>query len=317
MQLARIDIRSQMIVLTKIGRVAAFLVFVECGLLARAAGAETFWVHPDRDPFRGTLESALDLFEARGIPRKILDEQWRMYASGHCTRRRIGDGERIDLMTFGRNRVLPAVIAEPSLWPDWMPRDVTICRIVVARGSEYALLRPDVCGNWSEERLPPRPVPTSPAAAREMRPLPTAPSEIARISGAVPGSGAFLQPAEFVAPTILPGSLPEDFAPAMAAGPILILPDSSGPPGSSNLSPVSPPINVPEPDAGLLFGSALAVLALLMRACRRQKPAFAGRARRARETGEIGGGGDQARSLAGFRVAASALARARFRSERR
>jgi hypothetical protein len=277
MQLTKVDIRNQVIVLTKTRRIAALLMFVGGGLLARAAAAETFWVHPDRDPFRGTLESALDLFETKGIPRKILDEQWRMYASGHCTRRRIGDGERIDLMTFGRNRVLPAVVAEPSLWPDWMPRDATICRIVAARGSEYALLRPDVCGNWSEERLPPRPAGPAPAATGEMRPLPAAPSEVAGISGAVPGSGAFLQPAEFVVPTILPGSLPENFAPAAASGPILILPGSvlsgsSGPPGSSNLFPASPPANVPEPDAGLLFGSALAIFALLAWACRLQGP---------------------------------------------
>jgi hypothetical protein len=247
--------------LSKTARIAAFLVIAGFGLLARGAAAETVWVHPDRDPFAGTLDDALSLFAARGIPRQILDEQRRMYVSGRCTRRRIGDGERIDLMTSGRNQVLPDVVAAVSLWPDWAPRRATVCRAGTAQKMEYALLRPDVCGNWSEEELPSQaasPAPASPTALDEPRAIPGVLPGAVGVSDIAGGSGEFLEPAGFALPTILPDAPAGDFAP----GPVPL--DSPGPQPMPD-SP-RPPANVPEPASGFLLGSALAALVLVKRA---------------------------------------------------
>ncbi|MGH7039450.1 MAG: PEP-CTERM sorting domain-containing protein, partial [Stellaceae bacterium] len=228
-------------------------------LLARGAFAETLWLHPDRDPFQGTLAGALDLFAARGIPRQILQEQQRLYAAGRCIRRRIGDGEHIALMTFGSNRVLPDVVAEVSLWPDWAPRDATLCR-AAAQGSTYALVRPDVCGNWSEERLP-----------SSAGPAPAAPATFSDGSG-----GDAPDPVGLVPPAVLPdgpaGDLPSPIGfvvPAVSSDP-----PEGGYPSPKQPTPTppgSPPANVPEPASGLLFGSALAVFALTRRALHPQR----------------------------------------------
>jgi hypothetical protein len=258
------------IALSKATRVAAFLVIAGFGLLARGVVAETVWVHPDRDPFTGTLDDALSLFAAKGIPRQVLDAQRGLYVSGRCTRRRIGDGERIDLMTSGRNQVLPDVVAAVSLWPDWAPRRATVCLAATAQGMEYALLRPDVCGNWSEEKLPPRPAnpaPVSPTAFDEPRAIPGILPGAAGVSDIAGGSGEFLEPAGFALPTILPDAPAGAFAP----GPVPL--DSPGPPPSPD-SPSSP-ANVPEPASGFLLGSALAALVLVKRASRSQRPKFA------------------------------------------
>lgn len=249
---------------------AARLIFVGFGLFAHGAAAETVWLHPDRDPFQGTLDDALDLFAAQGIPRQVLNEERRLYLSGRCMRRRIGDGERIALMTFGANRVLAAVVAATRLWPDWAPRGALVCRAASVRGAGYALLRPDVCGNWSEEKLPSPPAsPALPADVDEPYAIPGIPPAAAGLSDAADGSEALLQPVGFFLPALLPGAAAQDFAP----GPVL--PDSSGLPISPGLlitpdSPGPPPARVPEPASGFLFGSALVVL-VLVRACRRQK----------------------------------------------
>lgn len=265
----------------KAARVAALLVFVVGSLLAQGARAETLWIHPDRDPFQGTLAEALDLFAARGIPRQVLEEQQRLYAAGRCARRRLGDGERIALMTFGSDRVLPNVIAEVSLWPDWAPRGVTAC-VATAQGSAYALVRPDVCGNWSEERLPPPtgPIPVAPAAVEIPDTGADLGPEAAGVPGIADGAGGFLSPAGFIVPAAFPdgfgGDLPSPTGfvvpavpPDLPEGgipspqqPIPTMPDSPAP-----TPPGPPPAKVPEPASGLLLGSALAALALARRVC--------------------------------------------------
>lgn len=265
----------------KAARVAALLIFAICGLLAQAAFAETLWIHPDRDPFQGTLADALELFAARGIPRQVLEEQRRLYAAGHCTRRRIGDGEHIALMTFGSNRVLPDVIAEASLWPDWAPRGVIVCS-TAAQGGAYALVRPDVCGNWSEERLPPSAGP-APAAVEVPDAGPGPGPEAAGVPGMpgiAGGAGGFLSPAGFTVPAGFPGIFGGDLpSPAEFVVPMVSpdLPDEEFPslqqPGPTLPDPLpptppdSPPPKVPEPASGLLLGSALAVLVLVRRVC--------------------------------------------------
>jgi hypothetical protein len=292
--------RDTVIAVGKVAGVIVFLVFAGCGLLAGSAAAETVWVHPDRDPFRGTLDEALGLFAAKGIPRQVLAEQRRMYAAGRCTRRRISDGERIDLMTFGKDEVLSAVVAATRSWPDGTPRGAVICRAAAAPGTEYALLRPDVCGNWSEEKLPAHPAasaPASPAALDEPRAIAgilpaAAPGFEAGGSGEflepagfvlspippdVPagdlapapsfeagGSGGFPNPAAFVIPTVVPDLPVRDFSPRRVPGPVP--PASPGPPAAPH--PPPPPASVPEPASGVLLGSALAVLALVKRASR-------------------------------------------------
>ncbi|MGH7089215.1 MAG: PEP-CTERM sorting domain-containing protein, partial [Stellaceae bacterium] len=276
---------------------AALLVFAVGTLLARGAFAETLWLHPDRDPFQGTLAGALDLFAAHGIPRQILQEQQRLYAAGRCVRRRIGNGEHIALMTFGSNRVLPDVVAEVSLWPGWAPRDATLCR-VAAQGSTYALVRPDVCGNWSEERLPPSAgsAPAAPAAVE----VPDANSglwpEAVGMSGTEGGSESFLSPAGFIAPAafsdgsggdapdpvglVVPAVLPDGPAGDLPSPTGFVVPAVSpdlpeegypSPKQPTPTPPGSPPANVPEPASGLLFGSALAVFALTRRALHPQR----------------------------------------------
>lgn len=306
--------------LSTTARVAAFLIIAGFGLLARGAAAETVWVHPDRDPFAGTLDDALSLFAAKGIPRQVLDEQRRMYVSGRCTRRRIGDGERIDLMTSGRNQVLPNVVAAVSLWPDWAPRRATVCRAGTAQKMEYALLRPDVCGNWSEEELPSQPAspaPASPTALDEPRAIPGILPGAVGVSDIAGGSGEFPEPAGFALPTILPDAPAGDFAP----GPVPL--DSPGPPPLPD-SP-RPPANVPEPASGFLLGSALAALVLVKRAPCSQRPKFAAeRGDKRAEPGDQAGsrhGRARRRGMrlagAGSPVSATVLATARFRSARR
>lgn len=272
---------------------AALLMFAGFGLFATGAGAETLWVYPDRNPFRGTFDDALNLFAARGIPRPVLDQQRRLYLSGRCARRRIMEGEHIALMTFGKNRVLTDVVAETNSWPNQASRDATLC-LAAIEGREYALLRPDVCGNWSEEKLPPRssaPVPASPAVLDEQSPLSGIPSGAARLAEGAGGAGGLSSPAGFALPAV-PSGVPagefsgspgfvlpvvppgDDLRPTRFVRPI-ILPDISlnDPQSAPNPpdSPGPPPAHVPEPASGLLFGAALAALVLARRVFRPQR----------------------------------------------
>jgi hypothetical protein len=123
-------------------------------LCATAAHARMAWTAPGRDPFRGTQEDAARLFIENGIPAPIVAAQFRRYRDGACRMRPIAQGELIDLMTFGHGHLLRDIVAEPALWPQEVPRAAVVCP-VSENSREYRLIVPEVCGNFSEEIVPP------------------------------------------------------------------------------------------------------------------------------------------------------------------
>lgn len=112
-----------------------------------------YWRAPDRDPYRGTPDAAVLLLVEHGVPLTVVREQFREFRAAECHVRDIRQGERIALMLFGRGRVLRNVVAEPDRWPVGLSRRIVECD--VDRGDwRFGLLRPEVCGNWSEEIVP-------------------------------------------------------------------------------------------------------------------------------------------------------------------
>jgi hypothetical protein len=121
--------------------------------LPAAGHAQVLWDHPAADRFRGTGEDAARLFAENGIPASVVAEQFRLFNEGRCRVREIGEGEPIDLMTFGSGHVLRRVIAAPALWPQGASRAAVECDMERA-GRRYELLFPQACGNWSERIVP-------------------------------------------------------------------------------------------------------------------------------------------------------------------
>jgi hypothetical protein len=107
------------------------------------------WDRPDADPFTGTRAEAVELL---GIPGAPVD-----FPPDACVYRPIREGERIDAMTFGRDRVEYGVVAHPDRWPKWVSRMVEDCWWPGSNGMAYHILYPIVCGNWYMEvaALPP------------------------------------------------------------------------------------------------------------------------------------------------------------------
>ena len=119
-----------------------------------------YWRAPDRDPYRGTPDAAVLLLVEHGVPLTVVREQFREFRAAECHVRDIRQGERLALMLFGRGRVLRNVVAEPDRWSANISRRVIECD-ADRDGWRYELLRPEVCGNWSEEIVPPPGVPRS------------------------------------------------------------------------------------------------------------------------------------------------------------
>lgn len=104
-----------------------------------AAHAEVPWTNPGSNPFRGTLEEAVEELADAGAPRADLDELAGLYRAGRCVRRTIQPGERIDLMTFGDGVLVDVIAVTPEPTID--------CE--GAFGAHF--LRPLACGNFSYE----------------------------------------------------------------------------------------------------------------------------------------------------------------------
>lgn len=98
------------------------------------------WDRPDADPFTGTRAEAVVLL---GIPGAPVD-----FPPGACVYRPIREGERIDAMTFGPDRVEYGVIAHPSRWSVGVSRMVEDCWWPGPNGMAYHILYPIACGNW-------------------------------------------------------------------------------------------------------------------------------------------------------------------------
>lgn len=145
------------------------------------APAPVLWTHPDRDPFRGSAGDAARLFIRAGLPEAIVNAQFRALAAGRCHARDIRQGERIEMMLFGRRRLLRNVIAESDLWQSRVPREALVCD--VRRGGwRFSLVIPRVCHNYSEEI---RALPGAP-------PFPVWGAPFAPPAGPMPGFGETL-----------------------------------------------------------------------------------------------------------------------------
>jgi len=133
-----------------------------------------YYRYPARDPYRGTLEKALELLGYPIEVRKAFVEKVRTTPKNKIVHIELRKGDRIAAMTFGKAKVKRNVIAA---WDDQYHLYAARLYETEFEGKVYRLIYPLVCGNWS--RLEERPIPAPPEVPYieppVPQPVPTAP----------------------------------------------------------------------------------------------------------------------------------------------
>jgi hypothetical protein len=112
---------------------------------------ELLYQHPGADPYLGTLEEATELLSAPAqlSPQALI----AIEHSGYCRIRNLRQNELLLAMTHGRNHISYNVRVDLASWPNSASTLVSEC----TDGLGNAILLPEVCGNYSFEKISPFP----------------------------------------------------------------------------------------------------------------------------------------------------------------
>lgn len=112
------------------------------------------WRKPGGDPYRGTLEGALNAFSDLLLQDPDVQAELREKVQrGQGTPSQVFAGWQVTRMMFSTNRREPNVIVDASDLAAWGSASRKMVMYTARRqtGSEartYAIFRPEVCGNW-------------------------------------------------------------------------------------------------------------------------------------------------------------------------
>ncbi|HDZ85693.1 MAG TPA: LysM domain-containing protein, partial [Candidatus Moranbacteria bacterium] len=123
--------------------------------------------NPGGDKYTGTLEEALDLLDYPEEVSKLFIEKINEDSSdGH---HEISKGDRL-AMVFGKNKIRRNTVAN---WKDETVKLASRKYVVIIEDTEYTLLYPFICGNWSrlpDKKIAVTPPPPPKKTAREPEP---------------------------------------------------------------------------------------------------------------------------------------------------
>ena len=122
-------------------------------LLASAQPPELIYQHPGADPYRGTNELALHLLYPSAKAYLPYSAFAKIETNGFCRLRFFQQGELVNAMVYGKDRVATNVYVDVNDWPSSASRLVSEC----TDGFGNAIGVPVVCGNIFYERISPFP----------------------------------------------------------------------------------------------------------------------------------------------------------------